>query len=61
MIKELLEKEIYSQGYNLIKWTETLKYGWGDKEEKNGFYTTIFVNELAYEIFAKEMQIVNES
>lgn len=60
MIKELLEKEIASQGYIFIKWTQTLKYGWGAQVEKNGFYTTIFVDELAYEIFAREMRAISK-
>lgn len=61
MIKELLEKEICSQDYTILKWTNTLKYGWGAQVEKNGFYTTIFVDELAHEMFAREMRTVSES
>ena len=61
MIKELLKKEIYSQGYTFIKWTNTLKYGWGAEVEKNGFYTIIFVDELAHEIFAREMRAISTS
>ena len=60
MIKELLEKEIGLQGYTFIKWTNTLKYGWGAQVEKHGFYTIIFVDELAHEIFAKEMQAISK-
>lgn len=60
MIKELLEKEICSQGYTFIKWTQTLKYGWGAQVEKNGFYTTIFVDELAHEMFAREMRAISK-
>ena len=61
MLKEILEQEILRQGYTIIKWKDTLKYGWGVEVEMDGFYTTIFVEDLAAEMICREMRAVSES
>lgn len=59
MLKKMLEKEALRQGYTVLGWKDTLKYGWGMEVEKNDFYTTLFVDDLTAEIISKEMQEVS--
>lgn len=54
-MKELIEQEILRQGYTILRWKETLKYGWGVEVEKNGFHTTLFAEEIMYDILAREL------
>ena len=55
-IKELIEQEILRQGYTILRWTETLKDGWGIEVVKEGRYTTFFVDEIVGEILERELQ-----
>ena len=54
-MRELIEQEILWQGYTILRWHETLKYGWGIEVVKEGRYTTIFVDEIVGEILEKEL------
>ena len=56
MMKELIEQEILRQGYTILQWKETLKNGWGVEVERNGFYTTLFADEVMYEILGRELR-----
>ena len=56
MLKELIEQEILRQGYTILRWKETLKDGWGVQVEKDGFYTTLFADEVMYDILKRELR-----
>jgi len=55
-MKELIEQEILRQGYTILRWKDTLKYGWSIEVEKDGRYTTFFADEIMYEILEKELR-----
>jgi hypothetical protein len=55
-MKELIEKEILRQGYTILRWKDTLKHGWGVEVEKDGRYTTLFADEVMYEILERELR-----
>lgn len=55
-MKELIEQEILRQGYTILRWKDTLKYGWSIEVEKDGRYTTFFVDEIVGEILERELQ-----
>ena len=56
MLKEIINKEIERQGYTIVRWKDTLKYGWSIEVIKNDRLTTLFVEEIVAEMISKEMQ-----
>lgn len=55
-MKELIEQEILQQGYTILRWTETLKDGFGVEVVKGEHYTTLFVDEIVGEILERELK-----
>lgn len=55
-MKELIEQEILRQGYTILQWKDTLKYGWGIAVVKDGLHTVIFVDEIVGEILERELR-----
>ena len=55
-MKELIEKEILRQGYTILRWKRLMTHGWGIKVEKDGYYTTLFADEVMYEILERELR-----
>ena len=56
-MKEVIEQEILRQGYTIVRWKETLAYGWGIEVVKDGLlYTTLFVDDIVGEILERELR-----
>ena len=55
-MKELIEQEILRQGYTILRWKDTLKYGWGVEVKKDDFYTILYADEIVYEILERELR-----
>lgn len=54
-MREVIENELQKRGYTIHRWHDTLKDGWAIEVEKDGRFTTVFVDEIANEMIWEEM------
>ena len=54
-MKKLIEQELIRRGYDILFWHSTLKNGWVIKVEKDGNYSTIYLEEIVNELLEDEI------